>query len=385
MLAVFLYLVELYLERSRRGYQLAAVREDEDAALSLGVPALRLKVAAIAASAALTAVAGALWAQYVGFVDPFYVFSIDLSLRFALAAILGGIGTPLGPFLGAALILALETYLRARFGGIGAGLVGIYLIIYGTALVVMMRFAPQGLVPVDRRAAAAAPGRGTGLVSLLSVSGITKRFGGITANRDISFDVTAGELIGIIGPNGSGKSTLFEVISGFYHPDAGAVSLDGARLTGLSPDHVCRLGVARTFQKLRPFSGLTVVDNVMVGALTRTRDVRHARARARELLDRVGLAEKGDEYARTLSTGQRKRLELARALATEPRVLLLDEVTGGVDQRSIPGLVQLVRDLHRGGLTLLVIEHNMRVITAVAQRIVALYLGEKIADGAPAR
>ena len=385
VLAVFLYLVELYLERSRRGYQLAAVREDEDAALSLGVPALRLKVAAIAASAALTAVAGALWAQYVGFVDPFYVFSIDLSLRFALAAILGGIGTPLGPFLGAALILALETYLRARFGGIGAGLVGIYLIIYGTALVVMMRFAPQGLVPADRRAAAPAPGRGTGLVSLLSVAGITKRFGGITANRDISFDVTAGELIGIIGPNGSGKSTLFEVISGFYHPDAGAVSLDGARLTGLSPDHVCRLGVARTFQKLRPFSGLTVVDNVMVGALTRTRDVRHARARARELLDRVGLAEKGDEYARTLSTGQRKRLELARALATEPRVLLLDEVTGGVDQRSIPGLVQLVRDLHRGGLTLLVIEHNMRVITAVAQRIVALYLGEKIADGAPAR
>jgi branched-chain amino acid transport system permease protein len=147
VLAVGLYLVELYLERSRRGYQLAAVREDEDAALSLGVPALRLKVAAIAASAALTAVAGALWAQYVGFVDPFYVFSIDLSLRFALAAILGGIGTPLGPFLGAALILALETYLRARFGGIGAGLVGIYLIIYGTALVVMMRFAPQGLAP----------------------------------------------------------------------------------------------------------------------------------------------------------------------------------------------------------------------------------------------
>ena len=146
---------------------------------------------------------------------------------------------------------------------------------------------------------------------------------------------------------------------------------------------MCRLGVARTFQKLRPFAGLTVVDNVMVGALTRTHDVRHARARARELLDRVGLAEKADAYARTLSTGQRKRLELARALATEPRVLLLDEVTGGVDQRSIPGLVQLVRDLHRGGLTLLVIEHNMRVITAVAQRIVALYLGEKIADGAP--
>ena len=220
-------------------------------------------------------------------------------------------------------------------------------------------------------------------MTLLSVAGVTKRFGGITANRDVSFDVAPGELVGIIGPNGSGKSTLFEVISGFYRPDAGEVRLDGAPLTGLSPDRVCRLGVARTFQKLRPFAGLTVVDNVMVGALTRTHDVRHARERARDLLARVGLGEKADAYARTLSTGQRKRLELARALATEPRILLLDEVTGGVDQRSIPGLVQLVRDLHRGGLTLLVVEHNMRVITAVAQRIVALYLGEKIADGAP--
>ncbi len=146
VLAVLVYVVQLYLERSRRGYQLAAVREDEDAALSLGVPARRLKVAAIAVSAALTAACGALWAQYVGFVDPFYVFSVDLSVRFALAAIIGGLGTALGPFLGSVLVTTLETYLRAQFGGIGAGLVGIYLIIYGCALVVMVRFAPQGLV-----------------------------------------------------------------------------------------------------------------------------------------------------------------------------------------------------------------------------------------------
>jgi branched-chain amino acid transport system permease protein len=144
-LAVLVYLVQRYLERSRRGYQLAAVREDEDAALSLGVPARRLKVAAIAASAALTAMTGALWAQYVGFVDPFYVFSVDISVRFALAAIIGGLGVALGPFLGALLVTTVETYLRAQFGGIGAGLVGIYLIIYGAALVLMMRFAPQGL------------------------------------------------------------------------------------------------------------------------------------------------------------------------------------------------------------------------------------------------
>jgi branched-chain amino acid transport system ATP-binding protein len=220
-------------------------------------------------------------------------------------------------------------------------------------------------------------------MSLLSVAGVSKRFGGVVANRNVSFDVASGELVGIIGPNGAGKSTLFEVITGFYDADEGEVRLDGARLTGLSPDVVCRLGIARTFQKLRPFQALTVLDNVTVGALTRTRDVRHAREQARALVRTVGLADKADAHARTLSTGQRKRLELARALATQPRVLLLDEVTGGVDQRTIPDLVRLVRDLHAGGLTLLVIEHNMRVITAVAQRIIALHLGEVIADGVP--
>jgi branched-chain amino acid transport system ATP-binding protein len=218
-------------------------------------------------------------------------------------------------------------------------------------------------------------------VSLLSVRGVTKRFGGVVANRDISFEVGPGELIGVIGPNGAGKSTLFEVITGFQRPDAGEVALEAHRLTDLGPDRVCRLGVARTFQKLRPFHGMTVLENVLAAALTPTREVRQARRHAAEILERVGLGDKRDAFARTLSTGQRKRLELARALATRPRLLLLDEVTGGVDQGSVPGLVRLVQEVHRSGVTLLVIEHNMRVITAVAQRILALYLGELIADG----
>ena len=146
VLAVVIYLVQVYLERSRRGFQLAAVREDEDAALSLGVPARWLKVAAITVSAAFTAICGALWAQYIGFVDPIYVFSVDLSVRFSLAAVIGGIGTALGPYLGAVLITALETYLRGEFGGIGARFVGIYLILYGIALIVIVRYAPSGLV-----------------------------------------------------------------------------------------------------------------------------------------------------------------------------------------------------------------------------------------------
>lgn len=146
VLAILVYLVQVWLERSRRGVQLAAVREDEDAALSLGVPARRLKVAAIAVSAALTSIAGALWAQYVGFVDPAYVFSLDISIKFSLAAIVGGLGTALGPFLGAVLVTVIETWLRAELGGIGARYVGLYLVIYGCALIVIVRYAPRGIV-----------------------------------------------------------------------------------------------------------------------------------------------------------------------------------------------------------------------------------------------
>ena len=221
-------------------------------------------------------------------------------------------------------------------------------------------------------------------MTLLAVAGLTKRFGGIVANRDISFEVRPGELVGVIGPNGAGKSTLFDLITGVTRPDDGRVTLDGRDITALRPDQISRLGVARTFQKLRPFHQMTALENVMIGALQSTADVGAARRAAEEALASVGLAERAHAHARALSTGQRKRLELARALATRPRLLLLDEVTGGVDQGAIPGLIRLVRDLHARGPALVVIEHNMQVIMELAQRIVALQLGEVIADGEPA-
>ena len=220
---------------------------------------------------------------------------------------------------------------------------------------------------------------------LLEVSGLTKRFGGVVANRDISFAVRPGELVGVIGPNGAGKSTLFDLITGFTRPDTGSVRLDGRDATGLRPDQICRLGVGRTFQKLRPFHEMTALENVMIGAFLNTADVAEARGAAMAALVSVGLGDRAAAQARGLSTGQRKRLELARALATRPRLLLLDEVTGGVDPGAIPGLLALVRDLHARGLALIVIEHNMRVIMDIAQRVLALQLGEVIADGPPAQ
>jgi len=221
-------------------------------------------------------------------------------------------------------------------------------------------------------------------MSLLSVTGITKTFGGVMANREISFDVKPGELVGVIGPNGAGKSTLFDLITGFQRPDAGRVTFDGHDVTGWRPDRISHLGVGRTFQKLKPFAGMTALENVMVGAFQKTSDVAEARAAAMTALEQVGLGARAEAHARGLSTGQRKRLELARALATRPRLLLLDEVTGGVDQATVPGLIRLVRELHATGLALIVIEHNMRVIMEISQRVVALQLGQVIADAAPA-
>ena len=219
--------------------------------------------------------------------------------------------------------------------------------------------------------------------SLLEVAGLTKRFGGVFANQDVSLNVRRGEIVGLIGPNGAGKTTLFNLVTGFIRPDSGTVRFAGAEVTGMRPDRLCHLGIARTFQILKPFPRLTVEENVMVGALARGGGLAEARETARGCLSRVGLDHKRAVQARGLSTGQRKRLEMARALATAPTLLLLDEITGGVDQPSIPGLIELVGRLRDEGVTLLVIEHNMRVIMGLADRVVFLHLGAKLAEGPP--
>ena len=221
-------------------------------------------------------------------------------------------------------------------------------------------------------------------MALLEVRGLTKRFGGLLAVSGVGFDVGAGELLGIIGPNGAGKTTLFHLVSGFYRPTAGEVRLDGRVVTGLRPHAVCRLGLARTFQIVQPFPGLTVLANAMVGAFNRLRDPEAARAAAREALAFVGLESRAESEARTLTLSDRKRLEVARALATRPRVLLLDEVMAGLTPTEVSGMIDLVRALRTQGVTVLVIEHLLRAIMTLSDRIVVLDHGEKIAEGPPA-
>ena len=220
---------------------------------------------------------------------------------------------------------------------------------------------------------------------MLTLENVTKRFGGLTAVRAVSLDVRERELMGIIGPNGAGKTTLFNVVSGYYRPEEGRVVFAGSDVTGRAPHDICRLGLTRTFQIVKPFGNLSVLDNVMIGALTRTSTVRAARSDAERVVETCGLAPYATARARALPIGLRKRLEVARALATRPRVLLLDEVMAGLNPTELGGMVDLIRRLHAEGLTVIVIEHIMAAMMRLAQRIVVLHHGEKIAEGTPAQ
>lgn len=220
--------------------------------------------------------------------------------------------------------------------------------------------------------------------TLLEVLGVSKRFGGLHANSDVSFRVRSGEIVGLIGPNGAGKTTLFDIIAGEQCGDQGRIMFDGKAVERLPAHERNRAGLARTFQKLRLFLDMTALENVMVGSLPRAPDIGRARERSTLLLESVGLAAKSASLAGTLSTGQRKRLELARALATEPTLLMLDEPLAGVDPESVRAMTHLIEELRARGMTVLVIEHNLRALMAVSDRVIAMHLGKKIADGVPA-
>jgi branched-chain amino acid transport system ATP-binding protein len=218
---------------------------------------------------------------------------------------------------------------------------------------------------------------------LLEIDSVTKRFGGLTAVSRFSLGVEAGEIVGLIGPNGAGKTTVFHLLSGFHAPTEGAIRFKGVSVVGARPHEICRRGLARTFQIVQPFANLTTLDNVMVGAFTRTDDPAAARQRALEVLEFVGLGGRRDVPARALTLSDRKRLEMARGLATRPELLLLDEVMSGLNPTEIEAMIGLIRRIHAQGVTLLIIEHVMRAIMALSQRIVVLHHGEKIAEGRP--
>ncbi len=403
------------VKHSRLGYYLAAIGDDEDAVKSLGIDTPRVKLVALMVSAFLTAIAGSYYAQIVLFITPTRAMSLDLSVQMVIMAVLGGLGSVFGPLLGASILVPIAELTRAALGG--STIHGAHLIVYGAILMLVVRFLPRGIEGHVRQAsrrvvariadalhgpAAAQPaivnapiiqlpkdggalglGAVAGEATPLSLANVTMRFGGAVGVKDVTIEVGPGEVVGLIGPNGSGKTTIFNLVTGFLAPQTGSIHFAGRSIVGLPPHRINRLGIARTFQIVRPFTSLTVTENVMVAALPRSATIADARAEAQRCLAFVGLSHRLNTIADGLSTGERKRLELARALATRPRLLLLDEVMGGLDQRSLPGMVELVRRIRLEGISLLVIEHNLRVIAAVTERLVMLHLGEKVQDGPP--
>jgi branched-chain amino acid transport system ATP-binding protein len=222
-------------------------------------------------------------------------------------------------------------------------------------------------------------------MALLEIAGLSKSFRGLRAVANASLEIPERAIVALIGPNGAGKTTIFNMAAGVYAPDAGEIRFAGRRIDGLRPDQICAAGIGRTFQIVKPFAGLSVLDNVIVGALQRSRSVSDARALAARVLDQLGLGAKRDQPASSLTLPDRKRLEVARALATRPQLLLLDEVMAGLRPTECDLMVEVFRELNsRDGLTILLIEHVMRAVMALAQNIVVLHHGEIIARGAPA-
>jgi branched-chain amino acid transport system ATP-binding protein len=220
-------------------------------------------------------------------------------------------------------------------------------------------------------------------MTLLQVQNLTRRFGGLVAVNDVSFTVNQGEIVGLIGPNGAGKTTTFALLAGFLAPTTGQIVFAGQRIDSLKPHAVCKLGVTRTFQIVQPFPQLTVLENVMVGAYAKETHTSKARQKALAVLDRVDLAHKAHIFGRDLTLLDLKRLEIGKALATDPRLLLLDEVAAGLKPVEIDDVLALVRQLNREGITFLIVEHLMKVIMSLSQRIVVLDFGQKIAEGTP--
>lgn len=220
-------------------------------------------------------------------------------------------------------------------------------------------------------------------MSLLSVENLSKSFGGLKAVWRLSFAVEEGEILGLIGPNGAGKTTVFNCLTGFLPSDDGSIIFRGKSIKGLKPHQICSLGIARTFQIVRPFLNLTVVDNLMIGAMLREKNMAQAREKAEKVLELVGLAKLRDQKAGGLPLPMRKRLELGRALCTEPRLLLLDEVMGGLNPKEVEEIVDLLREVNHRGMTILLIEHVMKGLMALSHRVVVMNYGQKIAEGSP--
>jgi branched-chain amino acid transport system permease protein len=395
-----------WIRRTKFGTGLIAIREDEDKAAAIGVRTSVYKILSFTASAVLIGVAGGVYAYFLTFIDPRGMFDILVSVQIVLAALLGGRGTLWGPVVGAFIILPLNEATNASSQGT-------HFVLFGVLLGAVVLFMPNGVVPtvgafLTRRrggaprrpparviaepAPAAARRDPSDVVDLplLELGGLVKRFGGVTAVDDCTFEVREGSITGLIGPNGSGKTTIFNLVSGMTRADSGRVHLHGTRIDRMVPWERAYLGMGRTFQITRLFRDMTVFENVVAplhGFSWRQLGADAVSGpeagRAEELLDFVGMADLGSHKAGHLSFGQQKLVELAQILMLEPSLILLDEPAGGINPTAIDRITELIVELNRRGVTFLIVEHNMPMVLGLCDPVMVLAEGRCIAQGPP--
>ncbi len=383
----------LLVENSRFGLALLAIRQNELAAEAAGLDTWRWKLRGLVASGAISAAAGGLYACVLLVVTPDSVFSVIVSAQALVVTLFGGVGTVWGPVIGAAVLIPLAETLNAKLGSIVPGIQGV---VYGVAIIAIMLAAPEGLfwtfrdrffrpappppVPRAQPTPASAPPAGD---VLLEVRGLSKSFGGLRAVQDVTFQVRGGEILGIIGPNGAGKTTLFNLLNGVLAADAGSARFGGVELRGRKVHRIARLGIGRTFQVVRSFPRLGLMENVIVAAYGAGLDDIAAACAAEAALEAVGLAHHAARPAGELTNKDLRLMELARALAGAPRLLLLDETLAGLGREECDELLAVLRRLRDGGMTIIIIEHTMHAMLRLADRFLVLDHGRVLAEGAP--
>jgi branched-chain amino acid transport system permease protein len=396
------------IERSRFGMALLAIKQNEAAAEAAGINTLAWKLRAITLSGAIAGAIGGFYAVVLLVVTPQSVFGMLVSAQALTVAMFGGVGTVWGPVIGSVILIPLAETLNAEAGSRFPGIQGV---IFGLAIICVILVAPEGLfwklrdflrkrltakapatpgnaaqpalapVPAVQRAR---PERSQGSDDVvLEIRNLSRSFGGLKAVQDVSFKLRRNEILGIIGPNGAGKTTLFNLLNGFLRPGTGEVLLDGRNMSGRKPHELCEAGIGRTFQIMRPFLRMSISDNVVVGAYVRARTDAEARQLATDAIARVGLSDIADRIAGELTTKELRLMELARALAGQPRILLLDETLAGLGHDEANEVVAVIQRLARDGMTIAIIEHTMQAMVRLVDSFLVLDHGAVIVEGEP--
>ncbi|MFO1109085.1 MAG: branched-chain amino acid ABC transporter ATP-binding protein/permease [Bradyrhizobium sp.] len=392
------------VEQSRFGMALLAIKQNEAAAEAAGINALAWKLRAIVLSGAIAAAIGAFYAVVLLVVTPQSVFGMLVSAQALTVAMFGGVGTVWGPVIGAVILIPLAETLNAEAGSRFPGIQGV---IFGLAIICVILIAPEGLFWkardfLRRRAAAPTESRsadGPATVTsppsqpatrspgaaevVLEVRNLSRAFGGLKAVQDVSFKLRRNEILGIIGPNGAGKTTLFNLLNGFLRPDTGEILLGGKEMSGHKPHELCEAGIGRTFQIMRPFQRMSISDNVVIGAYVRAKTDDEARRLAADAIARVGLSAIADRTAGELTTKELRLMELARALAGQPTILLLDETLAGLGHSEVDEVVGVIQRLAEGDVTIVIIEHTMQAMVRLVDRFVVLDHGAVLVEGEP--